>query len=68
MISPMGFAVAAETNKIYAWSVRFQLPEASDNPEEVDARDERLDGVDEESKDNVAQIVRDPELLLTQAC
>ena len=71
LVSPMGFAVGASTNKIYAWGISYELPPNQADPEEEeqqeDAQPERLDGVDEESKVNVAQLVRDPNLAITRA-
>ena len=60
LISPMGFAVGATSNKIFTWGVTVEVP-SYDAPaanqeenEEVPANDARLDGVEEESKNNVA--------------
>jgi len=45
LISPMGFAVGASTNKVFAWGLDYSYPSVDEQEEE-----ERLDGVEEEAK------------------
>ena len=36
LISPMGFAVTATTNKIFAWGISYEVPAQADEGEEND--------------------------------
>lgn len=60
LISAAGFAVGALTNTLFAWGVDYVQPSAG--PERV-----RLDGVVEENKSTVAQLVQDPIMRVTPA-
>lgn len=64
LISQIGYAVGASTNKVYAWGIDFMYPSVDDSEE---AKEQRLDGVDEEAKTNAAQLVCDPILQVTHA-
>lgn len=55
LITGVGFAVGARTNNVYVWQIDYEAPE------------EQLDGVVEEEKENVAQLVIDPILMLSVA-
>ena len=68
LVSPMGFAVGSASNRVFAWGISYEQPaNDAEADEQEGAQQERLDGVQEESKTNVAQLVQDPTLVLTQA-
>ena len=51
LVCATGFAVGASSNAVYTWSVDYELP-----PEDSEEQ-RRLDGAEEESKENVAAMV-----------
>ena len=61
LVSAMGFAVGAQTNKVYAWGIDYSYPSVNDQEDE----EERLDGA--AAEEVKAQLVQDPCLEVTHA-